>query len=217
MKRRQRMTRSPDRRSRRTREALLRAFFGLVLAHPFEKLSVAQISARAGVGRSTFYEHFRGKNELLAASLAGPFGVLADTLGVQDNTAVLTRQLEHFWENRAVGRNLFTGPMRRHVMAVLEQLIRQRLRARRASAALLTLPVSLAAAQIAANLLTPIAAWLTDAPACPAPRLAASLRRTSQALAAALGWDAGEAEGRARPAPPVTLKRAPRHSTGVPR
>ena len=53
-------------------QALLDAFFVLVLTRAYEEVTVQTIAARAGVGRSTFYAHFPGKNALLAASLARP-------------------------------------------------------------------------------------------------------------------------------------------------
>jgi AcrR family transcriptional regulator len=187
VKRSQSTTRRIDPRARRTREALLQAFFALVLSQPFEELSAEQIAAHAGVGRSTFYEHFRGKNELLAASIAGPFGALADTVAEKDNTERLTRVLEHFWQNRHVARALFNGPMRARMAAVLERLVRQRLRADRAASARFALPAQLASVQIAATLFAPVTAWLTDGPACSAPRLARALRRSTRALVAAPG------------------------------
>lgn len=38
---------------------------------------VPTIAARPNVGRSTFYEHYRTKHDLLCSSLAGPFSILA--------------------------------------------------------------------------------------------------------------------------------------------
>ena len=54
-----------DRRSARTREALLHVFLDLLFERGYEALSVRDIAARANVGRSTFYEHFAGKDALL--------------------------------------------------------------------------------------------------------------------------------------------------------
>src|SRR5271168_950215 len=101
-----------DRRVDRTRDALLDAFRELALNKQFEDISVADIAARAGVGRSTLYEHFSGKDALLASSIAVPFSVLADTLR-GNNGARLVRLLEHFWANRPLARSIFSGPVRR--------------------------------------------------------------------------------------------------------
>ena len=56
---------APDRRVLRTKQALGEALVELMLAHPFGDISVAQVLARAGVGRATFYAHFRNKHDLL--------------------------------------------------------------------------------------------------------------------------------------------------------
>jgi AcrR family transcriptional regulator len=47
-----------DKRTQKTRQALLGAFFGLVLERRYDEIKVADILERARVGRSTFYEHF---------------------------------------------------------------------------------------------------------------------------------------------------------------
>ena len=176
--------RSPrDRRVQKTRQALLDAFFTLVLKAPYEDITVRDIVARAGVGRSTLYEHFSGKDAILAASLGGAFAVLADALQPRDNTPALTALLEHFWSNRALAPGIFAGPMRRRTVAVLVRLIEQRLRAEApARRTALLLPTRLAAIQLAEALFAPVAAWLAGQSACSAQRLALALRTAALAL-----------------------------------
>ena len=177
----------PDKRVQRTHQAVLEAFFSLVLKHPYEGITVGDIVARAGIGRSTLYEHFPGKDAILAASLSRPFGVLADAVRAEDNTPALTALLEHFWENRTLARGLFAGRMRRHSVGVLVRLVQERLRAdasgRRSA---LLLPARLAAIQVAEALFAPLAAWLTTDSGCPAERLAVALRRGALALTGTL-------------------------------
>jgi AcrR family transcriptional regulator len=177
-----------DKRVQRTRQALLRAFFGLVLERRYDEIKVADILERSGVGRSTFYEHFSGKDAILASSLTGPFEVLAGTTGRADNTAQLTLLLEHFWENRAIARGIFLGPVRRKASAVLVELIEQRLKLDRVDkVAALTIPLRLVAIQLAEGLLAPTTAWLVGEAQCSAGALALALRRTATATVAALG------------------------------
>jgi len=172
----------------KTRRALLDAFFTLVLKAPYEDITVRDIVVRAGVGRSTLYEHFCGKDGILAASLGGPFAVLADALQPRDNTAALTALLEHFWSNRTLAPGIFSGPMRRRTVAVLVRLIEQRLRAQApARGTALLLPTRLAAIQLAEALFAPIAAWLAGQSACSAQQLALALRKAALALTEALG------------------------------
>jgi AcrR family transcriptional regulator len=54
-----------DRRVQRTRGALLRAWVELIQEKPFDSITVQEVLDHAGVSRSTFYEHYRDKNDLL--------------------------------------------------------------------------------------------------------------------------------------------------------
>ena len=60
-----------DRRVRRTRHALQHAMVDLVLEKGYERVSVADVTERADVGRSTFYAHYRDKEDLFLSGLAG--------------------------------------------------------------------------------------------------------------------------------------------------
>jgi AcrR family transcriptional regulator len=176
-----------DKRAQKTRQALLGAFFSLVLERRYDEIKVADILERAGVGRSTFYEHFSSKDAILASSLKGPFEVLADSTRPPDNTAQLMALLEHFWENRALARGIFQGAARRKTTAVLVGLIEQRMKIDGVDKAVaLIIPLRLAAIQLAEGLLAPTTAWLTGEARCSANALALALRRTSTATIAAL-------------------------------
>ena len=66
--------RTKDRRIQKT-EALLRdALAALVREKPYDDIVVKEILARANVGRSTFYTHFRDKDELLLSGIQGMLG-----------------------------------------------------------------------------------------------------------------------------------------------
>ncbi|MGI5220452.1 TetR/AcrR family transcriptional regulator [Nocardia sp. CA-290969] len=58
----------PDRRVRRTREALHRALIELMMERAYDRITVSDVIARADVGRSTFYAHYRDKDDLLVVS-----------------------------------------------------------------------------------------------------------------------------------------------------
>lgn len=53
-------------RSDKTKEAIKAALISLLEREPFEAVSVKQIVAESGVGRSTFYTYFEDKDELLS-------------------------------------------------------------------------------------------------------------------------------------------------------
>src|SRR5271165_157626 len=67
-------------RARPARSAVLQAFAELIGAKQYEEIAIGEIIRRARVSRSTFYEHFSGKQGLLTQSIAGPFKILADGL-----------------------------------------------------------------------------------------------------------------------------------------
>jgi AcrR family transcriptional regulator len=55
----------PDRRVRRTRELLRSALLSLIQEEGYDRITVQDILDRADVGRSTFYAHYRDKEDLL--------------------------------------------------------------------------------------------------------------------------------------------------------
>jgi AcrR family transcriptional regulator len=54
-----------DRRVRRTRQALQDALIGLILEEGYDSVTIEEITSRADLGRTTFYLHYRDKEELL--------------------------------------------------------------------------------------------------------------------------------------------------------
>ena len=69
---------SKDRRSVRTRRNLGDALVALILRKGYESITVQDIIDEADVGRSTFYMHYTGKEDLLRASFESLRGVLAE-------------------------------------------------------------------------------------------------------------------------------------------
>lgn len=176
-----------DRRQQRTRHALLRAFRDLILQRRYDDFGVADVAARAQVSRSTLYQHFAGKDALLAASIAVPFAGLAATLGEEDNSRELVTLLDHFWSNRALARVLFSGAARHKTVAVLIDQIERNLKsAGYGRRACLILPIRLAAVQLAECLLSPVAAWLAGESRCTADALAHGLRQAGRGALASL-------------------------------
>ena len=158
-----------DTRRQRTRDALLGAFFVLVLERRYHEIRIDDILARAGVGRSTFYEHFRNKDALLGAALEGPFSIFAQVI-VESNPTRMQALLDHFWQNRALARGILLGAVRRRTDAVLINMIEQQLK--RTHGAYLRVPPRLAAVALAELQLAPITAWLLGESACESAVLA---------------------------------------------
>jgi len=58
-----------DRRIRRTRDRLGDALINLILQKPFETVTVQEVLDRAEVSRSTFYMHYRNKEDLFLSDV----------------------------------------------------------------------------------------------------------------------------------------------------
>jgi AcrR family transcriptional regulator len=58
-----------DRRTLRTRDALSDALVELMHERPFKSITVQDVLERAGVGRSTFYTHYRDKDDLFISDV----------------------------------------------------------------------------------------------------------------------------------------------------
>lgn len=82
-RRHQKQLRKPDARVRRTRERLGMAMLALLQDKPFDNVTVKEVLDRASVGRSTFYLHFRDKNDLLLAQLEIFLEIMSTRLSVQ--------------------------------------------------------------------------------------------------------------------------------------
>ena len=72
-------TRQTDRRTNRTRRSLKEALFNLILEKGYDAVTVEEITDRADLGRTTFYLHYRDKEDLLLESI----DAMADDLVVQ--------------------------------------------------------------------------------------------------------------------------------------
>ena len=59
----------PDRRILRTRDKLGDALIALMQEKDFDDITVQNVLDRAGVGRSTFYVHYRDKNDLFLSDV----------------------------------------------------------------------------------------------------------------------------------------------------
>jgi AcrR family transcriptional regulator len=69
-----------DRRVARTRDRLGDALVELLLAKPFDEITVQEVLDRAQVSRSTFYAHYRDKNDLFLSDVDQFFEGMATLL-----------------------------------------------------------------------------------------------------------------------------------------
>ena len=173
------MSATPDRRQEKTRQAIGQAFLAMLFDQPYPSITIAAVAERANVGRSTFYEHFKTKSDLLKHSLETPFGALASIVGANALPDFLVPLLQHFRDNHALGRVLFNGPTRLILHRVLAGHIQDYLPPHP------PLPRPLLASQIAAAQLALLEPWSLGQVAASADAMALTLHRTSTALARA--------------------------------
>jgi AcrR family transcriptional regulator len=122
-----------DRRVRRTRELLRRALLEAILEKGYERITVQDIIDRADVGRSTFYAHFRDKEDLLFYGLEELRAAFDPASQDPARSPTLT-VFEHFQASREVwqamvgrrGAETFT----RYLHRLLADLLRSHLRTR---------------------------------------------------------------------------------------
>ena len=69
-----------DRRIQHTREILGDALVALIHEKPFDTITVQQVLDRAGVSRSTFYQHYRDKEDLFVSDVDEFFELMATLL-----------------------------------------------------------------------------------------------------------------------------------------
>lgn len=173
-----------DRRVEKTRAALLSAFNKLLFADGYEKVTPARIAQLADVGRSTLYEHFTGKEELLQQSLLPVLRPLSECVDSTDVPPGLEPVLTHIWESRGMARALLTDRARTVAARTLAKLIEERLRA--APGVKAALPPSLVAAHVAGGMFAVLDEWLGGREACSPSSLARGLHQGSRSAAASM-------------------------------
>lgn len=79
----------------KTRRALTGALIELVLAKRYDRITIQDLLDRADVGRSTFYAHYRGKDDLLFRSFEEMLRMLDGFIGPDDGRLAPVAELFH--------------------------------------------------------------------------------------------------------------------------
>jgi len=98
--------RKPDERALRTRDRLGGAFVALIHEKPIEDVTVQDVLNRASVGRSTFYLHFRDKNDLLLSQLEKFLEMMSVSKEVSLRVVPVAEMFEHIENQRELYRIL---------------------------------------------------------------------------------------------------------------
>lgn len=175
-----------DRRIRRSRAALTEALTELTFERGYRGIKPNEVAKRADVGRSTFYSHFTGVDDLLAHSLDQHLSALARCAMQPEMDAALVNVIGHFWEQRAVARTALNGDAKTAISRLLSiRLEESLLELRRSLKSRSGLPASLVAAQLAAGQLAILDTWLSGRAPASAEQVARLLHNTTHAAAMA--------------------------------
>lgn len=129
-----------DRRIERTRKALSAALHSLVAYRTYDEISLSDILTEANVGRSTFYLHFRDKDDLLLSTVADVMTVAGDapamrkwpdsilwfSLPMFEYHAHRKRLAGHRMGER--GKNILHGHLERAICNLIETQVRREFR-----------------------------------------------------------------------------------------
>jgi AcrR family transcriptional regulator len=126
-----------DRRIQRTRHSLQEALISLILEKGYASVTVQDILDRANMGRSTFYAHFRDKEDLLLSGfdhLLKDFEKEYPTFSFQENGEKAGKELSLFiFRHTQSNLNLFKAMIggqggdviEKNVHKFLSQIVRQ--------------------------------------------------------------------------------------------
>jgi len=181
------MSGSGDRRVLQTRHAINTAFSHLMFTQEFDSIRIEDILATAKVARSTFYHHYRGKDDVLCAVMG--FHILdpLSRAGLQTEPSTeLLNLAEHVWENRRLARSIFWGSTRAAIVRNLAGKIEQVLEGTPAPSGL---PVSYVAGTIAHWQIASLEQWLLGRDRFDASSWARGLCRGTRSLTSALTGD----------------------------
>jgi AcrR family transcriptional regulator len=139
----------------RAERAILDAFVSLLMEGRYEDIETREIADKADVGRSTFYRHFRNKDDLLEKSMEWLLVAIADASSRSEDPSSLTGVVDHLWGNRRLARVLSKQPILTNLRRSLTALLEKRLNENSSAS-----DASHRAVQIAGAQLAFLEAWL---------------------------------------------------------
>ena len=99
--------RKTDRRIERTRNRLGNALIALIQEKPIDEVKVREVLDRAGVGPSTFYVHYRDKDDLFLSELEQGLEMWSTTLSRQQEISNRVAPVAEFFAHVASAKRLY--------------------------------------------------------------------------------------------------------------
>jgi AcrR family transcriptional regulator len=169
-----------DRRITRTRNQLRDALWALILRNGYDAITISDITEQANLGRTTFYLHYRDKDDLLTQSLEETAGELVQRLeafqpGVGKLKPSILMIFQHAQENAEFYRILLQGHGVQTITGRVQEIINHYVKqgfelalARLGIERELPLPLPLLAHYFSTSLLGMVVWWLeNDMPSAP--------------------------------------------------
>ena len=125
--------RAKDRRIQKTLKLLHEALFSLIHGKSYDSIAVKEILDRANVGRSTFYMHFRDKDDLLVSGMHDMLGSVKPA--VSPSSAKLYEKVisfslpifEHIREQQGIGEAMIGTRGRAIIHEHLKKVLAERI------------------------------------------------------------------------------------------
>ncbi|MCX8477348.1 MAG: helix-turn-helix domain containing protein [Sphingomonas sp.] len=159
-----------DPRARRTRDAIVGALVERVFRQRYDAIRTGDLIAAAGVGRSTFYAHFRSKDAVLLAAMEPILLPLANAAAGRASAAQLRSTLAHVWERRSLARAVLGSAagmkLQRRLAAMIGEAVERRDGA---------VPPAMLAMAAAAAQLTMLRMWVGGEATCSVADLASRI------------------------------------------
>jgi len=163
-------SRPADRRVQRTEDLLRQALRGLIQEKRFDEITVQNVIDRADVGRSTFYAHYRGKEDLFRSDVERFLGFIERGVtwngGPKERILPVRELFEHVREFRAFCRALSASgkleALQRATTSHLSARLEKRLAIRMSLSQRQSVPVSILANHIAGALVTMLDWWFRN-------------------------------------------------------
>ena len=117
-----------------TKDLIARSLVRLAATKSLDKITIQEIAADSGLTKTTFYNHFRDKYDLIAWSYAEPMRKIKDRIGREDYTLhdAILDTLRYLSENRkfilnalknSSGQNYFLHHVARVHIALLREVV----------------------------------------------------------------------------------------------
>jgi Transcriptional regulator len=159
------MSDKQDRRSQRTRHLLSAALVALIREKDYSTITVSDIIDRANVGRSTFYAHYRDKDDLFVGELDRVIEVLSQHIPNQEEIPFFPSLglFRHVGEEYELYKSLLWGSgidlLIKHLQKSLSKRIEQGFQE---SGKEINIPLPILASFIAGSFLTLLKWWLEN-------------------------------------------------------